>query len=38
MEAISILHDIDLKSKGVGATNLSSGELMREMVSRLVRV
>lgn len=38
MEAMSVLHDIDLKSKGVGTTNADSGELMREMVARLVRL
>jgi DNA polymerase-3 subunit delta len=38
MEAMSVLHDIDLKSKGVGTTNANSGELMREMVARLVRL
>ncbi len=38
MEAMAVLHDIDLKTKGVGATNAESGELMRELISKLVRI
>lgn len=34
---IDILHDIDLKSKGVNATAGDSGELIKEMVSRILR-
>lgn len=36
--AFEILHDIDLKSKGVGNASASGGELMKEMVARLVRI
>lgn len=38
VEAIDILHDIDLKSKGVNNSGGNSGELMRELVARLLRV
>jgi DNA polymerase-3 subunit delta len=37
LEAIDILHDIDLKSKGVNNTDNDPGSLMREMVARLLR-
>lgn len=34
---ISILHEFDLKSKGLGSTgNVSEGELMKEMIYRLI--
>jgi DNA polymerase-3 subunit delta len=33
---IAILHEYDLKSKGVGNSSASQGELMREMVFRLM--
>ena len=38
LEIIDILHDIDLKTKGVNATSNDSGELVKEMVSRILRV
>lgn len=38
LEVIDILHDIDLKSKGVNATSSDSGDLVKEMVSRILRV
>lgn len=38
IEVIDILHDIDLKTKGVNATGSDSGELLKEMVSRILRV
>ncbi|NEN22884.1 DNA polymerase III subunit delta [Cryomorpha ignava] len=34
---LDILYDIDLKSKGVKATGSNSGELVKEMVSRILR-
>ncbi len=37
MKIIEILHDIDLKSKGVGSTSAQHAPLMREMVARIVR-
>lgn len=38
VEAIGVLHDIDLKSKGVNNSGSGSGELMRELVARLLRL
>ena len=38
LEVIDILHDIDLKSKGVNSTGIDSGDLVKEMVSRILRV
>ena|SRR5690554_4053642 len=38
IEVIDILHDIDLKTKGVNATSSDSGKLVKEMVSRILRV
>ena len=38
LEVIDILHDIDLKTKGVNATSSDSGDLLKEMVSRILRV
>ncbi len=38
LDSIDILYDIDLKSKGVKTTRNDSGELVKEMVSRLLRV
>ncbi len=38
LQAVEILHDIDLKSKGINASNTAPGELMREMVSKLLKV
>lgn len=35
---ISILREMDLKSKGLGAINMSDGELLREMVFKILRV
>ena len=35
---ISILREIDLKSKGLGAINMTDGELLREMVFKILRV
>lgn len=34
-EAISVLRDIDLKSKGVGAANLSTADLLKELITGL---
>ena len=36
--AISILREIDLKSKGLGANNMTDGELLKEMVFKLLRI
>lgn len=38
LAAFEVLHDIDLKSKGVGNASASSGELVTELVGRLMRV
>ncbi len=38
LHAMEILYDIDLKSKGVNNTGSKHGELMKEMVSRILRV
>ncbi len=38
MDAMEILSEIDLKSKGVGASGSDSGELTRELVVRLLSV
>jgi DNA polymerase-3 subunit delta len=38
MDAMEIISEIDLKSKGVGASNAESGELTRELVARLLMV
>jgi DNA polymerase-3 subunit delta len=35
---ISILREIDLKSKGLGAINMTDGELLREMVFKIFNV
>ena len=35
---ISILREIDLKSKGLGAVNMEEGELLKEMVFKLLNV
>ncbi len=35
---ISILREMDLKSKGLGAINMTDGELLREMVFKILRV
>ena len=35
---ISILREIDLKNKGLGAINMDEGELLREMVYKILRV
>ena len=37
MNAIDIIYDIDLKSKGVNNSSSSSGDLLKEMVARLLR-
>ncbi len=37
MRAMDILHDIDLQSKGVSNAGGSHGDLMKEMVARLLR-
>jgi DNA polymerase-3 subunit delta len=37
MNAIDIIYDIDLKSKGVNNNSANSGELLKEMVARLLR-
>jgi len=37
MQAIDIIYDIDLKSKGVNNNSANSGELLKEMVARLLR-
>ncbi len=36
VQVFEILHDIDLKSKGVGNAQAGSGELVREMVGRIL--
>ena len=33
---IALIHEYDLKSKGVGNTSATQGELMREMVYQLI--
>ena len=33
--AISVIRDIDMKSKGVGAANISQGDLLKEMLVRV---
>lgn len=38
LEVMDILHDIDLKSKGVSSASSSHAPLMREMVARIVRI
>lgn len=38
LRVMEILYDIDLKSKGVNNTGSKHGDLMKEMVSRLLRV
>ena len=35
---ISILREMDLKNKGLGAINMTDGELLREMVFKILRV
>lgn len=35
---ISILREIDLKSKGLGAVNMDDGELLKEMVYKILNV
>ena len=37
MNAVDIIYDIDLKSKGVNNNSANSGELLKEMVARLLR-
>jgi len=37
MKVMEILHDIDLKLKGIGNTSARHKELMREMVARILR-
>lgn len=37
-ESIDVLYDIELKAKGVTQTGSDSGDLVRELVSRLVRI
>lgn len=36
--AISVLREIDLKSKGLGAVNMSDGEILREMVYKILKI
>ena len=36
--AISILREIDLKSKGLGAINMTDGELLKEMVYKILHI
>lgn len=36
IQCISILHEADLRSKGVGSGNLSDGDLLKEMVFKLM--
>jgi hypothetical protein len=38
MKVMEILHDMDLKIKGVGNSSAKHKELMNEMVARLLRV
>jgi DNA polymerase-3 subunit delta len=38
LQAMEVLHDIDLKSKGVGNSQAKHAELMRELVARLIRL
>lgn len=35
---ISVLREIDLKSKGLGAVNMEDGELLKEMVYKIVNI
>jgi DNA polymerase-3 subunit delta len=37
VQALDVIHDIDLKSKGVGNASASSGDLVKELVGRLMR-
>ena len=34
--AISLLHETDVKSKGVGATNISQGDLLKELLVKIM--
>ena len=36
IEIVEILHQYDLKSKGVGSASVSDGELMKEMVYQIL--
>ncbi|QBO59386.1 DNA polymerase III subunit delta [Chryseobacterium salivictor] len=36
--AVSILREIDLKSKGLGAINMTDGELLKEMVYKILHI
>lgn len=36
--AISILREIDMKSKGLGAINMTDGELLKEMVYKILHI
>ena len=35
---ISILREIDLKNKGLGAVNMTEGELLKELVYKILHV
>ena len=35
---ISVLREIDLKSKGLGAVNMDEGELLKEMVYKIINI
>jgi DNA polymerase-3 subunit delta len=35
---ISVLREIDLKSKGLGAVNMDEGELLKEMVYKILNI
>jgi DNA polymerase-3 subunit delta len=35
---ISVLREIDLKSKGLGAVNMNEGELLKEMVYKILNI
>ena len=35
-EHIALLHEYDLKSKGVGNSSFTSGQLMKELIYRLM--
>ena len=35
---ISVLREIDLKSKGLGAVNMEDGELLKEMVYKILNI
>ncbi len=37
-QALEILHDIDLKAKGINSHNSDGGELTKELVGRLIRL